>query len=225
LEALQEALRHEPHIISVSLAYVLDGQTVPNSLKALEAEINATIAAGVVVVAAAGNGVRAFPAQMPDVIAAGGAYFDDSQALRASDYSAAFRSEAYSGRDVPDLCGLVGPAPHADYIMLPVPPLSLQDQAQSAHDSTTAADGWAVMSGTSAAAPQIAGVCALLLQRNPNLKPAALKALLERTARDVRLGRASPRTDPNGIGLQASVARDSATGAGLVDAFRAWQQA
>jgi len=34
------------------------------------------------------------------------------------------RSEVqiYSGRQVPDFCGLVGLLPHADYIMLPVPP-------------------------------------------------------------------------------------------------------
>lgn len=225
LEALQEALRHDPQVLNFSLGYALTGGTVPNGLKALEAEINAAIAAGVVVVAAAGNGIRTFPAQMPDVLAVGGAYFDVGNALRASDFASAFLSQAYSGRNVPDFCGLVGPAPHADTIMLPVPPGSAQDRAASAHDGTTATDGWAVLSGTSAAAPQVAGICALLLQRNPQLKPAALKAVLERTARDVLLGRASPFTDPAGQGLPASAARDGATGAGLVDAFRAWQQA
>jgi subtilisin family serine protease len=225
LEAVQEALRHQPHVLSISLAYVLDDEVVPNGLKALEAEINAAVAAGVVVVAAAGNGVKAFPAQMPAVMAVGGAYVDAAGELRASDYAAAYQSDAYSGRNVPDFCGLVGPAPYADLIMLPVPPGSQQDFAKSAFDGTAADDGWAVMSGTSAAAPQIAGICALLLQRNPALKPATLKALIERTARDVRKGRASPYTDPAGQGLEAKGSRDGATGAGLVDAARAWSQA
>jgi len=58
LEGFQEALRHRPHVISVSMGYDLRdtrnprGQltALPNGLKALEAEIQAAIADGVVVV-------------------------------------------------------------------------------------------------------------------------------------------------------------------------------
>jgi hypothetical protein len=68
-------------------------------------------------------------------------------------------------------------------------------------------------------------VCALLLQKNPNLKPAEIKALLVRTAIDVRDGRASPSSDTGGAGLQAGPGADGATGAGLVNAYAAWLQA
>ena len=75
LEGFQEALRHDPQVISVSLGYDLcpsDPATgrrtsndhltsLPNGLKALEAEIQAAVADGIVVVFSAGNGHVAFP--------------------------------------------------------------------------------------------------------------------------------------------------------------------
>jgi hypothetical protein len=39
-----------------------------------------------------------------------------------ADYASAFASRIYSGRSVPDVCGLVGLLPHANYLALPVPP-------------------------------------------------------------------------------------------------------
>ncbi len=68
-------------------------------------------------------------------------------------------------------------------------------------------------------------MCALLLQKNPHLTPAAVKALLTRTAIDVRDGTANPASDPAGLGIKAGPGIDGATGSGLVDAFSAWQQA
>ena len=232
LEGFQEALKHKPHIITVSMCYDLrdlDGRNelteLPNGLKPLEAEIQAAIAAGIVVVFSAGNGHYAFPASMPEVLAVGGTYVAEDGSMRASDYASAFTSKIYSGRHVPDVCGLVGMLPYADYIMLPVPPGAEIDTANASHDGTQPGDGWAVFSGTSASAPQIAGVCALLLQRNPRLSPAEVKSLLSRTAIDVREGNASPASDPAGVGVKAGPGTDGATGAGLVNAFAAWQQA
>ena len=232
LEGFQEALKHKPHIITVSMCYDLresDGKTelseLPNGLKPLEAEIQAAIAAGIIVVFSGGNGHYAFPASMPEVLAAGGAFVAQDGSMRASDYASAFTSKIYSGRHVPDVCGLVGLLPHANYIMLPVPPGQDIDTGNAAHDGTTPGDGWAVFSGTSASAPQIAAICALLLQKNPHLKPAEIKALLVRTAIDVSSGTASPASDPEGVGIQAGPGVDGATGAGLVNAFAAWQQA
>lgn len=232
LEGFQEALKHQPHVITVSMCYDLreqDGRTqlreLPNSLKPLEAEIQAAIAAGIVVVFAAGNGHYAFPASMPEVISAGGAFIAEDGSMRASDYASAFTSEIYSGRHVPDVCGLVGLLPYGDYIMLPVPPGGEIDNANAAHDGTMPGDGWAVFSGTSASAPQVAAVCALLLQKNPKLTPAEIKALLTRTAIDVRDGTANPASDPEGVGIKAGDGVDGATGAGLVDAHAAWMQA
>lgn len=231
LEGLQEALRHRPHVISVSLGYDLragDGQSplaeLPRGLVALEAEIQATVASGIVVIFSAGNGHYSFPGQMKEVISAGGVYVDETGRMRASDYASAFTSAIYSGRSVPDFCGLVGLLPHADYISLPIPSGSEIDRENAAHDGTTKADGWGVFSGTSAAAPQLAGVCALLLEKNRALTPSEVKAVLKRTARDVTTGHANPASDPKGRGVKSGPGLDGATGAGLVDAFAAWQQ-
>jgi len=232
LEGFQEALKHKPHIITISMCYDLrdvDGRSelseLPNGLKPLEAEIQAAIAAGIVVIFSAGNGHYAFPASMPEVLSVGGTFVAEDGSMRASDYASAFISEIYSGRHVPDVCGLVGLLPYADYIMLPVPAGAEIDTANAEHDGTKPGDGWAVFSGTSASAPQIAGVCALLLQKNPTLTPAEIKALLTRTAIDVSEGKASPSSDPAGVGIAAGPGIDGATGAGLVDAFAAWKQA
>jgi hypothetical protein len=232
LEGFQEALKHKPHIITVSMCYdlrELDGRSelaqLPNGLKPLEAEIQAAIAAGIVVVFSGGNGHYAFPASMPEVLSVGGTFVAEDGSMTASNYASAFTSRIYSGRHVPDVCGLVGMLPYGDYIMLPVPPGHAIDTDNAVHDGTTPGDGWAVFSGTSAAAPQIAAVCALLLQKNPLLTPAEVKALLTRTAVDVREGSANPASDPDGVGIKAGPGVDGATGSGLVDAFAAWLQA
>jgi len=225
-------------VISVSLGYdlaesnPLTGQRVsdrhltrlPNNLVALEAEIQAAVAAGIVVVFSAGNGHVSFPGMMPDVISAGGVFVDKSGALRASDYASAFQSRIYSGRSVPDFCGLVGLLPHADYIMLPIPPGCAIDKENAVHDGTGVGDGWAVFSGTSAAAPQLAGVCALLLEKNPGLTPTDIKSVLRRTSRDVNVGHANPASNGGDPPLEAGAGDDGATGAGLVDAMAAWRQ-
>jgi subtilisin family serine protease len=228
LEGFQEALRHHPHIITVSMGYDLRAPgnkpagILPNSLVPLEAEIQAAIAAGVVVVFSAGNGHYAFPGQMPNVISAGGAYVDAKGAMQASNYSSAFPSAIYAGRSVPDVSGLVGMMPDATYIRLPIPKGCDIDRDMAQADRTRPNDGWGVFSGTSAAAPQIAGLCALLLQKNPGLSPQEVKAILRRSARDVSKGRASAASDPlQQGGVKASAGVDGATGAGLIDAAAA----
>jgi subtilisin family serine protease len=232
LEGFQEALRHSPQVISVSLGYDLcptDPATgrrtsndhltsLPNGLKALEAEIQAAVADGIVVVFSAGNGHVAFPGMMPEVISAGGVFVAEDGQIHASDYASAFASRIYPGRHVPDLCGLVGEAANgAAYIMLPVPPGCELDRLTDG----TAGEGWGVFSGTSAAAPQLAGVCALLLSKNPGLTPSDLKSVLQASARDAVLGAANPASNENRGGMPAGTGADGATGAGLVDAFAA----
>lgn len=236
LEGFQTALAHQPHVISVSLGYDLrDPGTfkqmseLPGNLAALEAEILAAVARGIVVIFSAGNGHFSFPGMMPGIISAGGTFVDENGGLHASDYASAFDSKIYPGRHIPDFCGLVGMQPHASYIMLPIPPgceidreTSQPDDGQG--DGTTPSDGWGVFSGTSAAAPQLAGVCALLLQKNPGLTPSDVKAVLRRTARTVTDGAANPSSSDDGIGMPAGPSDRGACGAGLVDAFAAWQQ-
>lgn len=238
LEGFQEAVSHGPDIISVSLGFDLvptnpftgrrtsnDHLTsLPNSLVALEAEVSAAVANGITVVFSAGNGHVAFPGMMPDVVSAGGVFVGEDGAMRASDYASGFTSKIYPGRHVPDFCGLVGLAANrADYIMLPLQSGCEIDVGNSDHDGTTTTDGWGVFSGTSAAAPQLAGVCALLKQQDPGLTPAEIKNVLRLTARDVALGNANAASN-EGTAAQAGPGPDNATGAGLVDAFAAWRQ-
>ena len=236
LEGFQTAMAHSPKVISISMGYDLRDQNgqlaeLPNSLAALEAEVQAAVASGVIVVFSAGNGHFSFPGMMPDVVSAGGVFVAEDGSMQASDYASAFDSKIYSGRHVPDFCGLVGMQPHAAYIMLPIPAGCEIDaetaQPQDGHgDETQVNDGWGVFSGTSAAAPQLAGVCALLLEKNPDLTAADIRAILRRTARDVTVGHANPSSsDDFQTPQQAGPGDDGATGAGLVDAFAAWQQA
>ena len=228
LEGFQEAMTHDPQVISVSLGYDLAKPrrkhmgALPNSLKALEAEIQAAVASGVVMVFAAGNGHVAFPGMMPDVLAAGGVFVAANGDMLASDYASAFESQIYPGRRVPDFCGLVGLARNgASYIMLPIEPGCEIDI--KGNDGTAPNDGWGVFSGTSAAAPQLAGVCALLLEKSPSLTPAEIRAVLRRTSRDVVTGTNNDASS-EGAPIAAGVGHDGATGTGLVDAFEAWRQ-
>jgi subtilase family serine protease len=242
--SFKATVQQNPDIISVSLGFDLTTSfpqprsrddlplsALPRLLKPLEAEITNAVAMGITVVFSAGNGHIAFPGMHPDVISAGGAFIDEDIKSRASDYASAFRSRIYPGRSVPDVAGLVGMQPHADYIMLPLEPGCTIDQDVSAHDGTGPDDGWSVISGTSAAAPQLAGVCALLKQKNPGLAPAEIREVLKRTARDVTQGHANAASNPVRVNnqvrlepIQAGLGPDGATGHGLVDAFAAWQQ-
>jgi len=236
VEGIQEALSHNPQVISVSLGYDLcptnpfTGQrfsnnhltSLPNSLVALEAEIQAAASVGIIIVFSAGNGHVSFPGMMPDVISAGGVFVEEDGVMRASDYASAFDSKIYPGRHVPDFCGLVGEAANgASYIMLPVDPGCELDQL---NDGTMPGEGWGVFSGTSAAAPQLAGVCALLLQKNPSLTLNDVRSVLRRSCRDVVLGSSNAASNEDNGPMPAGAGHDGATGAGLIDAFEAWRQ-
>jgi len=234
LEGFYTACIQNPDIISISAGFDMRDKeskkqrsTLPNSLKALEAEILHAVASGISVVVAAGNGGFSFPAMMPDVISAGGVFVDQDRNMRASDLASAFDSKIYPDRHVPDVCGLVGMEEDEDrYIMLPIPPGCLIDIAKGVDpkSETTTNDGWAAFSGTSAAAPQIAGVCALLKEKNPKLKPWDIKTVLRSTAREVLAGHSNPKSSDGGMPKKAGPGYNGATGSGLVDAFRAWKQ-
>lgn len=188
----------------------------------LAASVSAAVAAGITVIFSAGNGHAGFPGQHPDVVSAGGAFLDADGTLIASNYASGFQSSIYPGRRVPDLCGLVGQRPKAIYIMLPVEPGDSIDVGNSGGvfpdgDQTGADDGWAAFSGTSAAAPQIAGAAALIKQVAPSATPADVKAALMATARDVTAGECSHVMDlHNGLPAHPG-GPDEATGSGLLD--------
>lgn len=73
---------------------------------------------------------------------------------------------------------------------------------------TSDGDSFGFLSGTSMAAPHVAGFGALVLARNPNWSPAAVKSAMMTTAGDLRLADGSRNTDV------------FATGAGQVDPAR-----
>ncbi len=192
---------------------------------ALAAAVAAAVTSGITVIFSAGNGSAGFPGQHPDVISAGGAFMNPDGTFQASNYASGFMSNVYAGRRVPDVCGLVGMQPKAIYIMLPLEPGDTIDvgNAGLTHpngDETPNNDGWAAFSGTSAAAPQLAGVAALIKQACPKLTPAQIKDVMRKTARDVTTGTCSSVGNIHG-GLAAAVGPDTATGDGLVDAHKA----
>ncbi len=217
------ALSPRPHIISCSWGFSIQFGPLDAFMLTLAAAVANAVSLGITVVFSAGNGHWGFPGQHPDVISAGGVFMETNGAKQASDYASGFASNIYIGRNVPDVSGLVGMQPRAAYIMLPLPDGCSIDTNLAGggmhpnSDETMATDGWAAISGTSAAAPQIAGACALLKQRRPAATPAQVKSALKNTAIDITIGNCNPATGGN----PAIPGPDLATGHGLIDAIAA----
>lgn len=219
LGAFNAAVATDPDVISCSWGSNQPQPPLSAANQALAAAIGLAWDQGITVVFSAGNGHWGFPGQHPKVISAGGVFMAPDEALRASDYASGFSSRIHPGRDTPDLSGLVGMKPGANWLMLPVEPGDAIDRqlAGGSHpgrDETAPDDGWSAFSGTSAAAPQLAGAAALVKQVAPDLAPADVRAVLVGAARDVVAGH-------NAHGHEAGPGRDLATGAGLVDAAAA----
>jgi hypothetical protein len=219
LAGFQAAVQHQnPNIITCSW-----GTAATDN--ALLLDIANAVANGIVVIFSAGNGHTDNPSGWsaktlthPNLISAGGAYPIQGGGFRASNYSSSYDSFIYTSpqRHCPDVAGLVGEVPHACLIMLPTEPNNDMDQELASSgafpngDNTAPNDGWCVCSGTSAAAPQTAGITALLLEQHPSLTPMAVKNILENSARDVQTG-----TSANGD--TADPGWDAATGFGVLD--------
>jgi hypothetical protein len=179
-----------PAILSCSWVYPLDNDepSLPNDLLPVKVAILFARFLGVTVVVSAGNDADddvTFPAMMPEVIAVGGVTVGGDDGLSKWPDSSSFVSPIYPDRAVPDLCGI------ATEMLLPVP--------AKVTGTPYSWDGRA--GGTSAGAPQIAGVCALLLQKDPSLTHDKIRAVLCAKAKAV-----GPET-----------------GAGLVRALHAWK--
>jgi hypothetical protein len=222
ISGFNAAVALNPDIITCSWGSSNQNGPLSAADQALAAAVAAAWAAGIVVIFSAGNGHYGFPGQHPDCISAGGTFMAQDGSLRASDYASGFMSSIYPDRRVPDVCGLVGMKPKAAYIMLPLEPgdeidVSCQGGVHPDGDETAPDDGWAAISGTSAAAPQLAGLSALILNACPGLKPAAVRNIMQKTARDVVTGNCNSATG----GAAATTGADNATGFGLVDANKA----
>lgn len=207
--AFRTAVELAPDIITNSWLTAQEGtnpnSTMPNWAKPLYLLVLDAIARGITVCFAAGNGHRAFPGNVPEVLSVGGVHVTDRLQYEASDYTSGYSSVWFPGRQIPDVCGLVGMQPNADYIVLPVQHGAALEKANT---------GWGAFSGTSAATPMVAGVCALLKQADSSLSPEGIKNILKHTARDI----------VNGKNFQGAIARpgpDGAVGHGLADAQRA----
>jgi subtilase family serine protease len=204
--AFKTATELRPQVMTNSWGYSVDvpGSTMPNFLKPLYLAILDAVARGIIVCFSAGNGHYAFPGDIPEVISVGGVVVDQNLNYSATKYTSGFDSTWFPGRRVPDVCGLCGEPPTADYIVLPVQSgASLEKQS-----------GWGAFSGTSACSPMVAGVCALLKQADPSLTSEQVRSILQHTARDILVG-------TNAMGKVAGPGPDGATGFGLVDATRA----
>ena len=213
----------KPHIITCSWGNDVEESSLSPANQSLATAIADAVRKGIVVIFSAGNGGFGFPGQHPEVISVGGVYVAENGSMQASDYASGFVSPVYPGRVSPDVSGLVGMQPQAAYIQLPVPGGSSIDQWLFNNgspfpdgDETSPSDGWATFSGTSAAAPQIAGAAAVLLGIDSRLTPQEVKNHFKQTATDVIQGN-SHRNTP-GV---AGPGPDTATGHGLVDVMKA----
>jgi subtilisin family serine protease len=217
--SLEAAIGLGPDVMSNSWGYDVDVKSRDqikvddpnffNELVDIETILSDAIQSGIIVVFAAGNGHHAFPGCMPQVISAGGVTVLDDDALEASNFASSFQSKIYPGRNIPDLCGVVGAAgaaPQKHHIMLPVPPTSFYDGSN--FPSGRKRTGWGIFSGTSATCPQLAGAIALLKEIRKGVNAEQARTALAKTATDITAGKSA-------MGHKAAAGPDLATGAGL----------
>ena len=193
----------------------------------LHLEIVNAVAKGITVIFSAGNGHTDNPGvwagksvSTPQLISVGGVYPINGGGFRASNYSSSFNSFIFTNpqRYCPDIAGLIGEQPKGILIMLPTEPGNKMDKVFSVSnfpngDNTRSNDGWCVCSGTSASAPQVAGVVALLLEKYPGLKPEAVKNILQNSSRGIQTG-STNSTEPD----NANKRWEPEIGFGLVNA-------
>jgi serine protease AprX len=156
---------------------------------------------GIIVVAAAGNsgptpGTIVTPGSDPFIITVGA--LDDNGTVATSDDTVAFFSSlgpTVDGLNKPDVV-----APGRKIVSL----RSVGSYLDNLLPERITENVYFRLSGTSMSAPVVAGTAALMLQKNPWLKPVQVKGLLMQTARPV-----------------GTIVNPNTTGAGMIDAYAA----
>lgn len=205
------ALRNNPVVINMSLS--------GGRLDAVEkAAVDYAIARGVIIVAAAGNAGNAgmgFPGAYAPVISAAASGW-------IGEWTPTGNSSWWVNRDVPEVT-----RKYADNFYI----ASFSSRARPGQDLDVAAPGtWVVgpfqqqsgnisyffLGGTSMASPHVAGIAALMAQKNTSLTGPQVEAILEARAIPLPAGERTIR-NPNG---STSIVRwgDNASGAGLITA-------
>lgn len=171
---IQEAIDRGADIISMSLgwSHIGNGWECSDGYCILCEAANNAVKAGVVVVVAAGNENNAkstaggdtnlrCPGNAKSVITVGGTDKND-QMYNIWTYSASSIGPASYGLSKPDIVA---------------PGVSIM--------STVLNNQWGSKTGTSMSTPHVAGLCALMLDKNPTLSHADIKSILETTAIDL----------------------------------------
>lgn len=193
-------------IMSISISVTRSGQEYSSDgTDAVSQEVNRAVDAGIVVVAAIGNSQQNIvtPPAAADGAIAVGAIIDKDTVTRDDDEVA--RDRWWGGSNFgPRLND--GDGDPFDELK---PDLVAPGEARAPKVNTT--DQYWDMGGTSMATPHVAGVIALMLEKEPNLTPAQVKDILRRTSDD-RNGAFNPALDPK---------YDVDYGWGIVDAYEA----
>jgi serine protease AprX len=171
LAGINYAAKTDARIISMSLGSNDHSQ-------AMDDAVTNAVAAGKIVVCAAGNsGPNAktvgCPADTPNALTVGATDKSDNIASFSS------RGPTKDGRVKPDVS-----APGKDII---------STRATGTNDGKAIDTYYLSMSGTSMACPMVSGIVADLLQKKPDLTPAQVKDILEKTAK--RLGSGVPNNN------------------------------
>jgi subtilisin family serine protease len=214
------ALGNSPVVINMSLGG-------PNLDAVEKAALDYAIARGVIIVASAGNsgpdGKMGFPGAYQPVIGVAASGWIGEWRDCVPPITAALFSAFWNACDVPD------PTKTADYYIT-----DFSSRQGAGQDLDVAAPGsWVVgpfqvnqgqlsfffLGGTSMASPHVAGIVALMAQKNPSLTPAQAETTLENTAIPLAAG-CRNILDPN-VGPTEVCWGADATGHGLTTADRA----
>ena len=174
--------------------------------------INQLTAAGVVVVAAAGNSeglAVSTPANCPGVIAVGGVRHVGTK-VGYSDAGPEIAISAPAGNCVNTTGACLYPV------------LTTTNSGTTTPATNTYSNSTNFSVGTSFSTPLVSGTAALMLSANPSLTPARLKALVQSSARPFPTTSSDPTVTqchaPNGQVQDECICTTSTCGAGLLDA-------